>query len=269
MIVRAERPESQYLIVRNEVARDERLSHRARGILLDILSRPDNWETSAERMMSEGTVDPEKGDTIGKEGREAILTAFRELRNAGYMRTVKRRNEKGQLVSKTLVFDAPQHPQLEPRIEPESGEPESADPIPAATRENALFDLVEPETAQPGSADPTPLKEPPKNNQKTNYASDPSFIEFWAVWPRKRDVSKAAAFTSWRREVVRDGPGGPTVVGAARLYAAEQQRKGTADQYIAHPSTWLNQRRWETILEEEPEAPREWRGTEDRQPEWV
>jgi hypothetical protein len=97
-IIRAPRPTCGYLTVRNEVLRDSRLSYRARGLLLSILSRPDNWRTDSEFLASEG-----------KEGRDAVRTALAELEDAGYLLREKRQDEKtGKWATAVMVFDSPE-----------------------------------------------------------------------------------------------------------------------------------------------------------------
>jgi hypothetical protein len=44
----------------------------------------------------------------GTEGREAILTALRELRAVGYIVVKKRRDERGRWLTETFVYDDPQ-----------------------------------------------------------------------------------------------------------------------------------------------------------------
>jgi len=88
-IIRAERPNSKFAIIRNEVLQDERLSFRARGVLASILSRPDNWRCSAWDLATEG-----------REGRRAILTALTELEDYGYLQRVK-------WSTATYVYDMP------------------------------------------------------------------------------------------------------------------------------------------------------------------
>jgi hypothetical protein len=95
-IVRSPRPDNHFTVVHNEVIRDSRLSYRARGILLEILSRPDNWRISAEVLARSS-----------KEGRGAILTCLSELRDLGYIVTSKIRHENGQFETISTVYDQP------------------------------------------------------------------------------------------------------------------------------------------------------------------
>lgn len=97
-IQRTPRPQSNFTVLSNEILRDNRLSFRARGILVSILSRPDNWRTSAESLANES-----------KEGRGAILTALKELETVGYLERTKHQNEQGHWVSDSLIYDKPKY----------------------------------------------------------------------------------------------------------------------------------------------------------------
>jgi hypothetical protein len=76
----------------------------ARGILGEILSRPDGWQTTADRMMEEARLS--RGDKRG-EGRRAYRAAFAELEAAGYMHRVKTRDKRGRYVTTVWVTDVP------------------------------------------------------------------------------------------------------------------------------------------------------------------
>jgi hypothetical protein len=117
-IKRAPRPKTNFTIITNAVLRDENLSFRARGVLACILSRPDNWKTTAESLARES-----------KEGRSAILTTLKELEVAGYMKRTKYRNEKGQWVWESFVYDTPQDATKQPESNnPPTGKPTSGEP---------------------------------------------------------------------------------------------------------------------------------------------
>lgn len=95
-IVRSPRPDSHFSIFSNDIIRDTRLSYKARGILLDLLSRPDNWRISAEAL-----------STMGKDGRDAIMSGLKELRDLGYIVTERKQDEKGHWTTESIVYDQP------------------------------------------------------------------------------------------------------------------------------------------------------------------
>lgn len=96
MIIHSRRPTHDFTIVRNAVIRDEHLSFRARGVLLYLLSMPGDWETSSDRIAD-----------AGKEGRDAIRRALRELIDVGYVTREKEQNAAGQWVTHYTVRDRP------------------------------------------------------------------------------------------------------------------------------------------------------------------
>lgn len=108
VIRRAPRPDAGWFIVSNQVARDSRLSYKARGLLLSLLSRPDDWRVAGARQLAH---------TDGPDGETAILAALSELEEAGYLRRERHRNPDGTFNHISTIFDQPQRgfPVAEPR----------------------------------------------------------------------------------------------------------------------------------------------------------
>lgn len=95
-IVRGPRPTTSFTVLRNDVLRDSRLSYRARGLLVAILSRPDNWRCSSTQLATEGL-----------EGRDAVRTALAELEAVGYLIRQTYRRPDGRLITDSVVRDVP------------------------------------------------------------------------------------------------------------------------------------------------------------------
>lgn len=94
---------------------DESLSYAARGLLLDILSRPAGWEANADELSREARA--ARGENVG-EGRRAIRALFAELEEAGYMRRSRRRHSSGAFYTILEVNDLPNRwGDQSPRIE--------------------------------------------------------------------------------------------------------------------------------------------------------
>ena len=94
MIIRSARPHLNYSVVHNELIEDERLSWKARGLLIYLLSKPDHWRTSTAHLAS-----------VSPEGIHAVRTGLQELERAGYVKRLKKQNPSGQWATQTVVFD--------------------------------------------------------------------------------------------------------------------------------------------------------------------
>ncbi|GAA2275217.1 helix-turn-helix domain-containing protein [Kitasatospora cystarginea] len=86
-----------FTVLPNGLLQDRRLSYTARGLLTDLLSRPDGRREDGRQM----------ADT-SPQGRGAIRRALRELTEAGYYRVDKVRMPDGTVRSEARVFDTPQ-----------------------------------------------------------------------------------------------------------------------------------------------------------------
>ena len=89
---------SNYTTIDNTVSKDIKLSLKAKGLLLVIMSLPNDWDFSINGI-----------SMICKEGRDSIYSAINELIDNGYCETYPIKDEKGQLVRQHYNFKLPIH----------------------------------------------------------------------------------------------------------------------------------------------------------------
>ena len=215
MIRRSERPKDHYTVIANDVLRDEQLSFRARGILAAILSRPDNWTIKSNLLAQQG-----------KEGRDAIRSALKELRDANYLHLEKMRNPDGTFTTVQVIYD---RPTTFPQVAPETGNQAS---------ENQASD----------SQASIEVKKRKKEKKISSSSDDDGFTEFWKLYPRK--VGKGGAERAWKVAIKKASK--ETILDGLATYQAI--RAGEDETYTAHPTTWLNQERWADEMTN-PETP--------------
>jgi hypothetical protein len=149
-------PDDGWVPVANAAARDHRLSWRARGLLLELLSYPDGWETTVQKLVDLGRRARKQGGHA--EGRDALYGAMAELAKFGYVVYVRRRDEDRHWVTEIEVSDAPRLPE-----KPESANQESAD-----------TESGSPESASQVGTKNTDTKTDTKTDRKDHQGSDQS-----------------------------------------------------------------------------------------------
>jgi hypothetical protein len=96
MIVRSPRAQQNFTIISNHVIRDHRLSWKARGLLIYVLSQPDHWRTSSAHLAS-----------ISPEGIHAVRTGLKELEEHGYLRRTRSQQANGTWRHDIIIYDSP------------------------------------------------------------------------------------------------------------------------------------------------------------------
>ena len=203
--------EGRFTQLPNNWARDNRISFRAKGILLQLMSHQSGWATSMEHLANEGP-----------EGVTAIRSAVLELEDAGYLFRELIKDEVTQQFkgSVWIIVDPFENPSL--------GFPTSANPT---------------------TEKPTSEKRALKNNNIKEYKDkniSDDFERFWKIYPRKVGGKSAAlkSFIKALEQVTAE-----QILTAAEEYANRPNLPEM--QYIPHPTTWLNQGRWADDLSTE------------------
>jgi hypothetical protein len=86
----------RFVILPNELAREQNLSFRARGLLAYLLSMPEDWRTNSNQLAGQSP----------KEGRDAIRSALTELEHAGYLKRRRLQDADGRWRTETIVTDS-------------------------------------------------------------------------------------------------------------------------------------------------------------------
>lgn len=206
-IIRAPRPDRGWTEIPNTTIRDKRLSYQARGVLVRLLSNADGFRMTAIDLAGESP-----------QGRHSVLTALRELKEAGYIVRKRSQNGKGHWGTETYVFDNPQVAEIKKLTEvriPDFGSPDLGSPYAGSPDRNKNY------------------KE--KNQQKKQKEPPPQWIEAVEVEIENQRKLKGVTNEDGLRESIlkryadgNKGPG-PGVLKQleARKRAQEQQVHST------------------------------------------
>lgn len=160
---------SNYTVMSNEHLRNPDLSLKAKGLLSQMLSLPEDWDYSLEGL-----------SRINKEGIDAIRTAIRELERFGYLERHRVRDELGKLTGTEYIV----HEQAVARDDSQLAREEP-------TLENPTLDF--PTLENPAQDSPTqgePALGNPRQLNKEPQSKDLRNKEEQSARPRKRRKRK-------------------------------------------------------------------------------
>ena len=222
-----------FTVLPNSTLRDSRLTLKTRAVLAIMVSMPDDWDYTVSGLA-----------VICGVGKDAVRTSLRELEANGYLTRVQRHNEAGHFSRNEYIV---------------TDEPTGGGEIPLSDRPST----AEPLTDEPLTDNPTQQNKdctntpysPPKGDVSKSSGQGVDwdlFERFWTAYPRKQNKERARR--AWKKlhpdlELCR-------IMSAAleRDKRSEQWRRDNGD-FIPHPASWLNGRRWEDEpAEAAPEA---------------
>lgn len=87
---------TNYSCINNYPIRDSALSWAARGLLIYLLSMPDDWTVSVEHLTSQGPT-----------GKKGLWTLLQELENQGYLTRTKKQGEQGRWKWEHVLREVP------------------------------------------------------------------------------------------------------------------------------------------------------------------
>ena len=84
------------------------------------------------------------------------------------------------------------------------------------------------------------------NNARARADRDPGFADFGKAYPKKQGIG--AAEKAWKKIKPSEQLLGAMLFAISKQKRSRQWREG----YIPNPATWLNQRRWEDVVDDAP-----------------
>ena len=217
-IVRAPRPDGNFYLLNKSISEDQRLSWAARGVLVFLLGKPDHWEVSTHHLINQTK------ECIGKaSGRDAIRGVIRELELAGYLQISLERTEGGEFGGRSYTVSE------------------------------------SPATDYPGPVEPSPVNPPlvstdvQQGLNKAVRTEKPmvredllgGFERFYKLYPRKQNPQ--AAKQAWKK-LAPSADLQEQILTALAKQATSIDWLKSGGQFIPHPASWLNGRRWEDEL---------------------
>ena len=188
-----------YTVMSNHHLRNHALSLKAKGLLSQMLSLPEDWDYTLQGLAQ-----------INKESIDAIREAVRELERAGYIKRSRERDERGCL--RGTVYTIYEQPHAEPTPEEPTQEKPALD---NPTLEKPMLDL-------PTLENPTQLitKSTKKRKRQSTDLSITDSIPFPSGFPetpvQKRTEAKET-FESYREHIDYDVLAGDPCVDREQL----------------------------------------------------
>lgn len=98
-VFRVYKETGNFVTVHKNFIHDDNLSWKAKGILLYLLSRPDDWQIYESELVRHST-----------DGLSGLKTGIKELEKVGYIQRTRKRDDKGRLKEyECAVYEKPNH----------------------------------------------------------------------------------------------------------------------------------------------------------------
>ncbi|WP_323058344.1 DnaD domain protein [Limosilactobacillus reuteri] len=99
MAIIRQRRKERFSIINNKIIEDKQISFKARGLLIYMLSKPDDWKFYPDELAKHSD----------KEGVKAINTALQEMESVGYLVRKRKRDKEGHFKGiDYLLYETPQ-----------------------------------------------------------------------------------------------------------------------------------------------------------------
>ncbi|WP_341232402.1 hypothetical protein [uncultured Methylophaga sp.] len=213
MIIRSKRS-SRFTVINNGILEDKTIDWKDLGLLVYLLSKPDDWEVSVRQLIK-----------LRKSGEDAIRNSLKQLRLSGYV--VMKRQGSGDV--DWLIFDEPQIGKNPNRGNPDEGQ--ATEP----TSGKSLMGKI------PNGENPDVLinTEYTKPSTEKENKDEIAFEQFWTAYGHKKN--RIPTEKAWNRL-------SPACKHQALINIPAFFKSLPSWQAKPYPATYLNNKRWEDDL---------------------
>jgi hypothetical protein len=213
----------RFTTIDNGLVEDPRLSPEELGLMVYLLSKPDNWSAQPAELMKRFDM-----------GRDRCYRIIKDLIDKGWLEKRENRTSEGQFQGIEYIIK---------EENPLPGNPHAVKPIAENPDSNKDLEITKTENNKhsvPAKAGRVSVSKKPRYQ--------PAFDELWGVFPKHPNASKSAAFMLWMKLDAEDAI---DCFRGAQCYASflAAERLKRPDYPGLHLATFISQRRWEAHLE--------------------
>lgn len=206
MAVLRKEKKSDFTVIDNGIFRDTMLSMKAKGLLCQMLSLPDNWDYSIAGLA-----------TLVTDGESAVRSALKELKEAGYFRREQVRAN-GKIAKIEYVISE------------------------CKNCENLVVENPQQENLKQENRAQLNTNTNKKLNSLSKKEINREFDNLWILYPRKQGKDKAQGYYERARKA---GTTYEEVESGILAYKAYIEAEGIDKKYVKQGSTFFSQKAWQ------------------------
>lgn len=233
------KPSFRFSSIPNGIILDEKLSAKAKGILVYFLCRPDGWKFYASEIVRHFA-----------DGKDSIRSGINELCEKGYLKVFRTRNEQGYFTGWVYDILLDEDGEKPENGKPENGKPDFGDAATNNTDYKSNTDInktdckKEEKYIKKKSSEDLPmegLEEVVSNNSKPSKSSqkkelEKQAMEIYELYPRK--AQRPSAIKAILRALKVEGY--TNLYTKTQNYAKAVKESLKEVSYIPYPATWFN-----------------------------
>lgn len=183
-----------YTVMSNNHLRDKELTLKAKGLMSLMLSLPDDWDYSINGLV-----------TLGKDGRDSVMSTLSELEGRGYLQRTKVLNSKGQFGGYDYdIYEKPwsgkpytENPNTD---NPNTGKPNTENPTQLSTKQSSTKRRSTKQSSTKEFVPPTLEEVKAYCKERKNNVDPKKFFDYFdaADWVD----SKGNPVRNWKQKVI-------------------------------------------------------------------